>query len=184
MMDGTQPLSGYFGSIPGGLAGVKCTMRILVNVCRAFLKPATADATQALLTVRLCAQRLVQPCQSKDYWAEAVRLHSFVCHSIRYTRDMRTAETVQYPNVTLGEKSGDCDDKCLLMAALAECVGFETRFLGIGVSGEDFSHVSSQLMIPGFGWTNSETIPMDDVGTYQPLGWTPPDATCFMLAHV
>ena len=184
MMDGAAPLSGYFGTIPGGLAGVKCTLRILVNVCRSFLKPATPEATAALLTVRTCAARLIKPCQSKDEVCEATRLHAFVCHSIRYTKDMRTAETVQYPNITLTEGYGDCDDKALLFAALAETVGFETRFVGIGVNGEDFSHVSAQLMIPGTGWVNAETIPMDDNGTYQPLGWFPPDCTVWMWAHV
>lgn len=178
--------TGYFGSIPGGLDGVRSTLRTMVAIVRQTLKPPVGDSikTQRLITLRVTAQRLVQPCASKDYHAEAAHLHGFVRDSIRYTRDMRQAETVQFPNETLTLKSGDCDDKALLFCALAECVGFETRFCAIGVNGEDFSHVSGQCLIPGKGWVNAETIPIDDHGTVVPLGWFPPDATCLMLAHI
>lgn len=185
MLNGS-PLVGFFGAIPGGMSGVKSTLKIMVNVSRSFLKPPVGDATKAadLLSVRLAAQRLVQSCPSKDYVCEATKLHAFVCYQVRYTRDMENAETIQYPNVTLAERSGDCDDKAILFACLANCVGFPARFCAVGVSGESFSHVSAQVMIPGEGWVNAETIPIDDDGTYVPLGWFPPDATCLMLAHI
>ena len=180
------PLQGYFGSIPGGLDGVRATLRIMVGIARTFLKPQVGNAQQtaSLLTVRLTAQSLVQNCPEKDYQCEASCLQTFVRDRIRYTRDMRTAETLQYPDKTLSLKSGDCDDKALLFCCLAECIGFDTRFCAIGVNGEEFSHVSGQCLIPGIGWTNAETIPIDDQGTKVELGWFPPDCTCLMLAHI
>jgi transglutaminase-like putative cysteine protease len=177
---------GYFGSIPGGIDGVRATLRIMVKVARSFLRPDAhnADRTAALLTVRTLAQNVVQDCAEKDYWCEADKLHAFVTYKIRYLRDMRTAETVQFPDQTLLRKSGDCDDKALLYCCLAECIGFPSRLCAIGVQGEDFSHVSAQVMIPKMGWVNAETIPIDDQGTHAALGWTPPDATSFMIAHI
>jgi hypothetical protein len=176
----------FMGSIPGGIAGVRSTLRVMVGMVRTFLKPASSDVekTQALLSVRLIAQQLVHSCAEKDYQCEAGKIQIFVRDSIRYTRDIRTAETLQYPDKTLSLASGDCDDKAMLFCSLAECVGFETRFCAIGVSGGDFSHVSAQVLIPGAGWVNAETIPIDDAGTKVPLGWFPPDCTCLMLAHI
>jgi hypothetical protein len=189
MMDGGSALSGYFGSIPGGIAGVRATLRIMVQVARSFLKPSVGnhDRTQALVLVRTTAQQAVQSCPEKDYWCEAQCLQAFVQNpqNVRYVRDMRSTETIQTPDKTLQLRSGDCDDKALLMACMAECIGFEARFCAIAVSGESqFSHVSAQVLIPRSGWTNAETIPLDAGGTKAALGWFPQDATCLMLAHI
>lgn len=180
----TQPA--YMGRIPGGLPGVRATLKIMVNVTRSALSPNSGDAarTSALLTLRQTAASVVQLCPEKDWRCEAAALQAFVRDSIRYVRDMRDKETLQFPDYTLAHQSGDCDDKSILLATLAECIGFHTRFCAIGVRGESFSHVSAQLLIPGVGWTNAETIPVDDQGSKAPLGWFPPDATCIMLAHI
>lgn len=181
-----QTASSYFGAIPSGKAGTRATLKIMVMVARSVLKPPAGDAakTQKLLFLRSTAQALVQSCGEKNYTCEASALQTFVRDSIRYLRDMRSAETVQYPDVTLANRSGDCDDKSLLLAVLAETIGFPTRFCAIGTQGESYSHVSAQLLIPGSGWVNAETIPISNDGTKAPLGWFPPDATCLMLAHV
>jgi transglutaminase-like putative cysteine protease len=185
-MEGHHAARGYFAGIPTGTDGVRETLRIMVRIARKFLKPSVGNAEQtaALLTVRLCAGQVTLGCAEKDYTAEASALQCFVRDHIRYTRDLRTAETIQFPNRTLEFGYGDCDDKALLFCCLAECVGFETRFCAIGTDDSGFSHVSGQLLIPGCGWTNAETIPIDDSGTKVDLGWFPPDCTCLMLAHI
>jgi transglutaminase-like putative cysteine protease len=176
----------YFGSIPSGLAGTRATLKIMVGVVRKFLSPTPGDAERAaaLLKVRSAAVYAVQRCPEKEWGCEANALQIFVRDNIRYVHDMRQAETIQTPDITLSQRAGDCDDKATLLAAMAECVGFSTRFCAIGVRGEDFSHVSAQLLIPGSGWVNAETIPISDNGGKANLGWFPPDATCLMLAHV
>jgi transglutaminase-like putative cysteine protease len=174
----------YFGDIPSGTAGTRATLKIMVMVARKALKPTTPDGTQNLLTFRTTAQRLAQACGEKDYWCEATQLQVFVRDGIRYLRDMRSAELVQTPEITLRERSGDCDDKSLLLAVLAETIGFSARFCAIGVQGQPYSHVSAQLLIPSRGWVNAETIPINDSGEKAALGWFPPDATCLMLAHI
>lgn len=173
-MLGQNRLTSFLGTIPSGVNGVRATLKIMVMVAR--------KATT--LPVRVTAQRLVQSCPEKDWWCEANTLQTFVRDSIRYVRDIRDTETIQFPEQTLSLQSGDCDDKALLLAALAESIGFSSRFCAIGVNGEGYSHVLTQLLIPGHGWTSAETIPIDDQGGKAVLGWFPPDATCMMLAHV
>lgn len=179
-----QAATAYFGVIPSGTAGVRATLKIMVMVARKFLKPSDADNAAKLAALRAFAQNLVQSCPEKDWLCEATKLQVFVRDAIRYTRDMRLAETVQTPDKTLQLRSGDCDDKSLLLATLAETIGFAARFCAIGVAGESFSHVSAQLLVPGKRWVNAETIPIDDHGTKANLGWFPPDATCLMFAHI
>jgi len=186
-MEGSQTrATGYFGSIPSGIDGVRETLRIMVRIARKFLKPDNGNAAQtaSLLTVRMTAGNITLGQPEKDYWNEAAAIQRYVRDRIRYTRDMRTSETIQYPDKTIQFGYGDCDDKAMLFCCLAECIGFETRFCAIGVDGGDFSHVSGQCLIPGNGWVNAETIPVDERGTKVDLGWFPPDCTCLMLAHI
>src|SRR5262249_14012935 len=97
---------------------------------------------------------------------------------VRYTHDIDGVETVQTPIYTLRELAGDCDDKAVLLNALAASIGYPTRFCAIGTEGDSFSHVMAQAKLGG-GFVN--------MGTIVPgvkLGWFPPDATCAMVAHV
>jgi transglutaminase-like putative cysteine protease len=176
-----------FHQIPGGIDGVRETLRRMVGIARKFLKPSGLDfpAIESLLLVRITAQRTVQRCREKDYLGEVSALHRLVRDQVRYVRDHLTAETVQYPDKTLQIGSGDCDDKSLLLCTLAHCIGYPSRFCAIAVNDEDgFSHVSAQILVDGHGWMNAETIPIDDNGTKVDLGWFPPDATQIMRAHI
>lgn len=182
----------FFGSIPSGVNGVKATLRLMVDRCRKFLRPNSGNIrdAQRLLSIRQCAQQLTYPVPEKDYWGEVEALHLFVRDQIRYTGDMLWAETIQDPDYTLSEKSGDCDDKSILFCCLANSIGYPTRFCAVGMpsesdpNGENFSHVSGQALIDGCGWVNAECIPIDESGTKVDLGWFPPQVTCVMLAHV
>ncbi|MGH7743759.1 MAG: transglutaminase domain-containing protein [Candidatus Dormibacteria bacterium] len=130
------------------------------------------------------AAQLVAGCPEKDDVCEASTLHAFVRDNIRYVGDIRNVETIKFPDQTLNLGYGDCDDKALLLAALAEAINFSTRFCAVGLNGETYSHVLPQILIRGRGWTSAEVIPIDDAGTRAPFGWFPPDATCLMVAHV
>lgn len=176
-----------FTSIPGGIEGVRETLKRMVGICRGFLKPRSSDpdAIEALLYVRITAQRAVQHCREKDYLSEVKALHRVARDQIRYVGDHLTAETLQYPDKTLLIGSGDCDDKAMLMATLAHCIGYPSRFAAIEVNDEGvFSHVSPQILVQGVGWCNAECIPIDDHGTKVDLGWFPPDASQVMKAHI
>lgn len=181
----------YFGAIPSGINGVRATLRLMVGTCRTFLRP-TGDPvrTQALLEFRTLASNLVHGCPEKDFFAECAALHAFARDAIRYTEDMRAAEQLQFPDYTIATRAGDCDDKAILFCCLASCVGRATRFAAVAVpseedpSGEFFSHVCGQALIPGCGWINAECIPIDDNGTRVEFGWCAPNVTRVMLAHI
>lgn len=182
----------FFGSIPSGDRGVRATLNLMVNRCRKFLRPKSGSMNDAqrLLKIRRCAQELTFPVPEKDYWGEIEALQIFVRDEIRYTHDMLDAETVQDPDYTLDVRSGDCDDKSILFACLANCIGYPTRFCAIAMPsdadplGQNFSHVSGQALIDQCGWVNAECIPVDEMGTKVDLGWFPPQATRCMLAYV
>lgn len=173
-------------SIPGGLSGVRRTLRLMVDVASTF----KTDLHVRTLAVCLVGGRLVTLsngiqvryplCRPKDYLAEAICLHAFVRDHVRYVRDIESVETLQTPVQTLNVLAGDCDDKAMLLCALAGAIGFQTRFAAIGVRGEPFSHVMAQVLLEDRGrYVNAETILTDPPVD---LGWMPPDATSIMFA--
>ncbi len=179
---GQYPVPYRLGSIPSGDAGVAATLKIMVSMVLEY---------RASPTVRVTAQTLVKDCASRDSVCQVSALHAYVRDNIKYLPDVRDVETIQTPDYTLSMLSGDCDDQSVLLAALCESIGKQSRFLAIGVRGQGFSHVSSQVLL-GTRWVNLETIvptlknPWGNLpaGSPTPIGWFPPDATCFMPARV
>jgi hypothetical protein len=179
MLAGMQPASqftSFLGEIPSGREGVKATLKIMVMIAR---------KCNSALPVRILAQQLVQSCPENDKHCEAATLHAYVRDAVRYVADIRNKETIQFPEQTLQLRSGDCDDKALLLATLLESIGFSTRFCAVKTDGSPiYSHVLTQVLIPREGWISAEVIPIDGAQAKAPLGWFPPNATCYMLAHV
>jgi transglutaminase-like putative cysteine protease len=181
-VSGTIPVPFRLGYLPDGEAGVDATLDIMVGVVLAY---------RANPTVRYSAQRLVQNCTSRDRLCQVQSVQAYVRDKINYLEDVRDTETIQTPDYTLDLNSGDCDDQSVLVASLLESIGFQTRFCAMGVRGNFFSHVSSQVKL-GRGWCNVETIvpvlkePWHgySAGTPTPIGWFPPDVTCVMLKRV
>jgi hypothetical protein len=176
------PVPHRLGFIPDGVPGVRLTLAIMVDIVKVY---------KANALIRQAAQRLVRNCSSRDAGCQVSCIHAYVRDGIIYLPDVRDVETLQTPDYTLQEGSGDCDDQSILVASLLESIGFETRFCAIGVQGEFFSHVSSQVRL-GRAWVNLETILQTlpqawgayPAGVPMPVGWFPPDATCIMLRHV
>lgn len=130
--------------------------------------------------IRELAQTLTRPLPSKAFTEELRVLQAFVRDRIRYVRDVRNVETLQWPDYTLRVGSGDCDDKAILIASLAESIGFATRFRAVGLNGSQYKHVFAEAKDPTTGkWTALECI-VDGAG----LGWFPPGVTRAMFAHV
>jgi transglutaminase-like putative cysteine protease len=171
-----QPASLYPGKVPtflsglpGGVDSTRVTLKTMVRIVRAAkLDPG----------VRQAAQEITRPLPPKAYPAEVTALQHFVRDRIRYVQDIRGVETVQTPQRTLETGSGDCDDKSVLLAALLESIGHPARFLALGFNGGDYSHVLVETRC-GRGWLALETI----LPGVEP-GWSPPDITRQMVAHV
>lgn len=133
--------------IPSGSAGTRATLQLM---------SALTNAGKKRLKIRRLAQILVSEKSQKDYAGEARELHRFVRDNIRYLRDIRGVETLQTPEKTLQFKSGDCDDKSVLLASLLESIGHKTRFVAVGFSPDTYAHVYVEVYING-GWEPLET---------------------------
>lgn len=165
-----SPLTGQMMSIASGLDATRQTLAVMVGLVRKY---------KTDMNVRTLAIRLTHGCTPKDRRCELTALQHFARDAVRYVGDIEGVETVQTPVATLRLMAGDCDDKAVLLNALAASIGFSTRFCAIGVgSDSEFSHVMAQAKL-GAAFINMETI-LPDVE----LGWFPPDATCVMVAHV
>lgn len=127
-------------------------------------------------TIRDLALDLTSYLPQKDYVAEIRALFEFVRDRIRYIKDIRDVETLQWPTKTLDIEQGDCDDKAMLLASLLEATGKRTRFvaIGFGPPGE-FQHVFTDVKIGNRGWLSLD--PTENVK----VGWQPKGFTTWMI---
>lgn len=156
-------------TLPPGVAGVRRTLQIMVRVARQARKdPGVRDV--ALNATRFLA--------SKDYRAEAHAIFDWVKRNIRYVRDVHGVETIQTPQRTLSQGSGDCDDHSTLLAALLLSIGHPVRFVALGFKGGPYAHVICETKL-GNLW-----VPLDTTVKDSFFGWTPPGVTRLMTAHI
>lgn len=133
--------------IPSGAEGTRQTLRIMRDLVREWkIHP----------RLRQIAKNVVQKCPPKNHRCEIVRLHRYVQNTIRYIRDVQGVETVQAPDVTLRDKSGDCDDQAVLIGALLCSIGHPVRFVAVGFKPGQFAHVYAETPI-GADWVAVET---------------------------
>lgn len=100
------------------------------------------------LPVRETMKTLIRHLPQKDYMGEIAAAHAFVRDRVRYTRDIRSVETLHTAERLLADRQGDCDDKSILVAALLESIGHRTRLVAIGPRKGVFSHVFPQVVHP------------------------------------
>jgi len=122
------------------------------------------------LPIRQAAISLTNRLNQKDQAAEIKAIHSFVRDDIRFVKDIRNVETLIRPQELLKIGSGDCDDKSMLLAALLESIGFETRFLAIGRKPNRYRHVLVEVKYHG-KWIPLETTENVQAGWYPPGKW-------------
>jgi len=118
--------------------------------------------------IRQKALALTQELPQKDTAGEVRALWNFVKNNIRYVRDISNVETVQFPEQTMSQESGDCDDKSVLLASLLESIGHPTRLIAVGFKPGMLSHVFIDTRW-GKGWLPLETT------VDKPMGWRPPN---------
>lgn len=167
----STPVPHVLGDIPSGVEGVKATLKLMVGLVRQYKTDPTV--------IRF-ARTLLRDCQipEKAYAQEVKCLQNWVRDNIRYVRDVHEVETLSTPPEILQLKSGDCDDKSLLLATLLESVGFRTRFAAIAVRNGGYSHVLAFVVL-GRG-----SVPLETIVPGVDPGWFPPDATSIMWASV
>jgi len=159
-----QPTAQLF-QIPDGPGGIEATLNLMRDLVRVWKKEQK---------IRRCALDLTGHLDQKDFDGEVKAIFEFVRDEIRYVMDICDVETVHSPDVVLDQGSGDCDDKCVCLAALLESIGHPTRFVAIGY-GADYEHVYCEAQLHG-EWVALETTePVE-------MGWRPPRARLTMVS--
>jgi hypothetical protein len=151
------PLSGAMGSLPGGRETIPATMMEM------WKKIADPDSQMAVYTT---ARHLVKNIPQKALMMEAQALFNFAQKNIRYTRDPYQIEALQTPAATLQLKTGDCDDKTILLAALLLSIGIPVKLIVGGWTKGRYSHVWLRAGIRNCWVSMDATEP-------HPMGWEP-----------
>ena len=144
---------------PSGNAGVFATVRAM---------RALVDARKGDPAILEAATSIIWHTPERDELSEVEALHAWVRDSIRYVRDVHALETLTDPVVVMARRVGDCDDQATLLAALAESVGYPSRFVvGAFAAPGAWDHVWLQVFAAG-AWIDA------DPTEHEPLGWAPP----------
>lgn len=151
------PLSGVMGELPGGSATIPAT---LVEMWK---KIGDAGSRLAVYTT---SRHLIQHLPQKAVLQEAQALFDFVQNNIRYVRDPHQIEALQTPAATLQLKSGDCDDKTILLAALLLSIGIPVKLIVGGFVKGHYTHVWLRAGIRSCWISMDPTEP-------RPMGWEP-----------
>lgn len=99
------------------------------------------DYYGALPSIRAAALRIVSGIATGDQAPQINALARFVRTAVHYVSDPLYREFIQTPDVLLlqiheqGYAQGDCDDHCLLFAALAEAIGIPSTIVGVQTPG-------------------------------------------------
>lgn len=122
--------------------------------------------------IQFLARQIARKYKPKDYRGQVDGIFQWVKKNIHYVRDPNDVELIHAPIWTIHAKAGDCDDQSILFSSLAQAIGFKTRWKTIKADKrwpDEFSHIYSQVEIPGNGWVSADTIV--DKAT---LGWEAP----------
>ena len=130
------------------------------------------------IRIRELAVQLVGWIPPKHWRHEVEALFNFVRNNIRYVRDIHQVETVATPVKTLEYSAGDCDDMVVLLSALLEAIGYETRFVAMGLQPGHFQHVFLEARLPSGEWMALD--PTEPVKA----GWRPPGIQSRMVQPI
>lgn len=136
-----------------------------LQVMREIVERQGRDIRMAKATVHILREARVPP---RHYQDQAAALLKWVQDNIYFVNE--PAERLQEPLATLKIRTGDCDDCCILLAALFESIKLPWRFVLCGRKGDaKVRHIEGQVITPGVRWTHVYCI----VGTppFNPTTW-------------
>jgi len=152
--------------IADGIKGTSETIKQMWS----FVDKATGDETLILISTDIAKSAAFE----KDYLRRATALFNWVKKTIAYFPDPHYKELVQDPFFTIARGAGDCDDHTVLLAAMAQSIGYPVRFKTIGRSMNEFKHVYPEIFING-SW-----MPADTTESQSYLGWDPAAGTNYI----
>jgi hypothetical protein len=162
------PMQVAVHGIPGGVAGTKATLKKMADITIKSIKDKKTGAFVRALAIKITNEA---GCTTKQFHCEAKALFEWVRDKIKWIRDTRGFETLQWPHRTLSFGAGDCDDLSILLAALATSIGFKTSFKAIGANPQrkdQFSHVYVLIEVGG------KWIAADPTVKTAAFGWESP----------
>jgi hypothetical protein len=125
--------------LPDGIPGTIRTLAAMAAAVRGDVGPDYCGYRAEV--VRRAAIRICMGIWGHDSQGELGALFEFVRDQVRYRADPWDTERVQDPCQTLLLASGDCDDKCVLLAALVASLGYLPRFVVQSQDRQFFDHV-------------------------------------------
>lgn len=164
-----ETVSGYritIGKLPSGDAGTTKTLAMMAQL---------AQAGALRREVRETAMDVVRSAGTAphDHLGELAALFAFVRDQVRFIGDIAGVETLQAPNYTLHVMAGDCDDRAVLLVAMARSIGIPAslRFRVIGANPRQpgaFSHVYVVANM------NGKDVALDPTYASSRMGWQHP----------
>jgi len=167
------PMQVVVNTIPGGDRGTKKTLEMMKDIVIETLKDKKYGAFFRGLAIKIT---LDAGCKTKDFKCEAKAVHNWVRDNVKWIRDTRGFETLQYPYRTLAFGGGDCDDLSILESALYLSIGFPVRLKAIAANPsrkDQFSHVYLEVDVTGHGnWVAADpTVKTAAFGWESPLSY-------------
>lgn len=117
--------------------------------------------------IRQTALILTSDLPPKNRALEIRVLFEFVRDNIRFLHDPNDVEMLHWARRVLSQEAGDCDDKCILLCALLESIGYATAFRAVGFKPGELSHVYALVRFRE-GW-----LPLDPSVEFACVGWSP-----------
>lgn len=154
-------------AIPDGVSGIQETLKYMIAL-------ANYGKKQGVIIQR--ANELLKYVPPKQWFQQVKALWEFVKSDIRYTRDVKDVETLYYPEQTLAQGYGDCDDKAVLLASMLLATGHPVRFIAVGFEPGQYSHVYPETKIGPYWIPLETTEPVD-------IGWSPPGVVSRMVMY-
>lgn len=161
------PMQVAVATIPGGDAGTRETLERMRNIVFRSIKDKDHGAFLRGLAIKITTQA---GCKTKDFKCEAKSLFEWVRDNVKWIRDVKGFETLQYPYRTLAYGAGDCDDLTTLLCTLGTSIGINCAFKAIAANPQrknQYSHVYAMLDPMG----NDHWIAADPTVKSAPFGW-------------
>ena len=98
-------------------------------------------------------------------------LYVWVRDNVRYVRDPINTELLQTPARTLKNKTGDCDDKTTLLAALLASIGHPSTLKFRVIGTEKQNHYSHVYLVARL---NKKDVALDPTPSGMAMGWEYP----------
>lgn len=157
-------------TIPGGDKGTKATLERMSSIVIRSIKDKKAGAILRGMAIKITSKA---GCKTKQFHCEAKALFEWVRDNIKWIRDVRGFETLQFPQRTIAFGAGDCDDLSIVLATFAISIGIPTKFRAIGANPakrNQFTHVYVMLDPAG----NGKWIAADPTVKTAAFGWESP----------